>query len=98
MTMTWKISFYSGGKINHSETIRLRMQPIFSTSASTTSPGFSHQGVWSGFRPGGDAPRGARGQHIAGVEPHLRPIRDHSADTKDHVTEIGILTHFAVNR
>src|SRR5262249_60171066 len=48
--------------------------------------------------PRGDAPRGASGQHIAGVEPHLRPIRDHSADTKNHLTKIGILTHSPDNR
>src|SRR5215468_12342691 len=98
MTMTWEISFYSGVQ-NQS----------FGNNAITQAADFFYFGFDDIARlqppgrlvalsPGGDAPRGARGQHIAGVKPHLRPIRDHSADTKDHVTEIGILTHFAVNR
>ena len=49
------------------------------------------------FSPRGDAARRARGQHVPRIEPHLRPVGDHGADIEDHVTEIGILAHFAVN-
>src|SRR5215813_13656413 len=97
MAMTWEISFYSGAKPIIRKRSGYAGSRFFLLRLRRHRPASATRAFGRAFARR-RRPAGCPGQHIAGVEPHLRPIRDHSADTKDHVTEIGILTHFAVNR